>query len=281
MNKEKSKVIVVLDKKDHKREWPDKIEGIDIVRVDSLDKRTEGDILLYVLHFTDFDNLQKTGNGLGVFVDTNPNWPTNVLWYTGGGIPEDIKLTGHKYKIKVPHNIKKDDNFFKSLSALINEINKKGISEEVWKVLYPSNTHLVALSILCHGYLAAHGETANLNGWKEVWEDLPKNVKDDKCQLTKEKRDMTEERKWWYPALGKEYKSKYLKNELETVGEEKKDYKIIKIIEDKKDEEENVFFENGETTDIHRLKKNRVDEFTNLVNKTCKQLDGIQGRLLL
>jgi hypothetical protein len=88
---------------------------------------------------------------------------------------------------------------------------------------------------------------------------------------------MTEERKWWYPALGKECKSKYLKNELETVGEEKKDYKIIKIIEDKKDEEGNVFFEKDETTDIHRLNKYKVAEFTNLVNKTCKQLDGIQG----
>ncbi len=84
----------------------------------------------------------------------------------------------------------------------------------LWYLLVPdSKTHLTALSILCQGYLAAHGVKESLNGWDEVWNKLPDELKDKEnlYQLVKEKINDTEELNWWTDAIDTEEAEKQLK----------------------------------------------------------------------
>lgn len=75
----------------------------------------------------------------------------------------------------------------------------------MWDLLVPdSKAHLIALSILCQGYLAAHGAKDILKGWDEVWNKLSENIRDEKnpYQLVEDKRKNTEAKRWWKGALG-------------------------------------------------------------------------------
>lgn len=88
-----------------------------------------------------------------------------------------------------------DDNLEKLRQFILSKIQKP---------------HLIALSILCQGYLAAHGEERF-------------KISDDKLQEKAENnKDTTELQNWWKPALGKNTEGKELYSELETVDENKK-----------------------------------------------------------
>lgn len=75
----------------------------------------------------------------------------------------------------------------------------------------PCPKHLIALSILCQGYLAAHGQTKELTGWEKVPDEFKEKVKS--------KADNTEKKSWWTSALGNdEFK---IQDELKAVPDDK------------------------------------------------------------
>jgi hypothetical protein len=95
--------------------------------------------------------------------------------------------------------------------------------------------HLIALSILCQGYLAAHGTKDSLNGWEDVWNKLGKAIKDHrkKYKLVASKMSITETKDWWRKAIGA--KQNNIMNELSTIAMDKSDEKtkiksLIEII---------------------------------------------------
>jgi hypothetical protein len=148
-------VIVVLDhEKKHLRKWPLRLEGISIRRKSLEDCLTSDDnVLLYAFHVRDFISFPETKKG--IFIKEEKLWPINVLWYSGGDIKEDYpKFTfpGHVYKKIVPHKIGNHHCFFSNIRRLIRRIAKEGITENViseqeiseslWNILYPSNTHI-------------------------------------------------------------------------------------------------------------------------------------------
>ena len=67
-----------------------------------------------------------------------------------------------------------------------------------------SFSHSSALSILCQGYLAAHGEIG-----------LPKGI-----FISDEKKKLTLQQDWWKPVLGYELSGKELREEVKTMGKE-------------------------------------------------------------
>ncbi|MFQ5686052.1 MAG: hypothetical protein ACE5GV_05270 [Candidatus Scalindua sp.] len=146
--------------------------------------------------------------------------------------------------------------------AVYCEAIKKLIEESLKET---QKSHLIALSILCQGYLAANEE--HLKEEKKIIK-LPEGI-----SISKDKKGNTIKRDWWKPALGEDYKGDELKNELKT--EDKLNDAIeclIEIIRDKKvkkDGNEIVYFVNGEATDIGGL--------TEKVNTAYGQLKNILG----
>lgn len=141
-----------------------------------------------------------------------------------------------------------------------------------------SKPHLIALSILCQGYLAAHGGNG-LDGWKNLPENLRKIVQ------SKGNKKKTEERSWWKSALGDNYNAKDLNKELETVDKEKNQESIksinclIDIIKDgkvnNKDGTEIIYFVNGEDGEEKKLENGKVEEFTGKVGKAYGHIKDI------
>lgn len=86
-----------------------------------------------------------------------------------------------------------------------------------------ANPHLIALSILCQGYLASHGG-AGLDGWDKVPDELKNKVQ------TEDNKNKTKGKSWWTSALGND-ESK-IQNELNAVPDDPKINKhdIIKLI---------------------------------------------------
>jgi hypothetical protein len=126
--------------------------------------------------------------------------------------------------------------------------------------------HLIALLILCQGYLAAHGTISVLRDWKKLWENVPEDVKDkdNPHQLVRQKRDQTERKDWWKPALGADYKGSELKEELSISEGDKED--IGSLLQ------EIQFLTEG---DNHEGSK--VKEFTAKVSQAFTSMKGLIG----
>lgn len=151
--------------------------------LDGVASRT--DILLYAIHSTDYkDNRQ------GACFRTELNQiPQNILWYSGSRASIIGEWPGHIYKHNVAHGIGNNDPFFQAIESLVKKIKgKPGIEESDWDALYSEKDCLVALSILCQGYLAAHGGDG-LKGWGSLSEDLKKTAVS--------KKEGTEDKTWW------------------------------------------------------------------------------------
>lgn len=121
------------------------------------------------------------------------------------------------------------EKFMKNIS-----LNETDYSIEFAKLIEESlkkdTPHLIALSIICQGYLAAHGRKDILSGWDDVWKKLPNDLKDVGFQLkTKSK---TEEKGWWKPALGTNLDGKSLIEELEAL-DKAAEFKTLKENNDK------------------------------------------------
>jgi len=128
--------------------------------------------------------------------------------------------------------------------------------DDLWKYIYKniSLNHLIALSILCQGYLAAH----DVEGFKVTDIEL-QNRAIENCRKT-------EGRKWWEPVLddaineGKAVEKGKIYEELKVVNESNKDnVKITKLVNTIKDDE---------------LKRNdsNIKAFTNIVIEAYGQL---------
>lgn len=91
-----------------------------------------------------------------------------------------------------------------------------------------SYSHLIALSILCQGYLAAHGDDDSINklsdelkrGVQDLIKGLPDGLK--KTVQTEDNKNKTKGKSWWTSALGDD--DSKIQGELEAVqnGEEYK-----------------------------------------------------------
>lgn len=86
------------------------------------------------------------------------------------------------------------------VSNLINNQNtvdyQSAIKALIQSFLNKQPHYLIALSILCQGYLAAHGGEGLEDEWKKVWEKLPDDLKDKQnpYQLIEEKRNSTKDK---------------------------------------------------------------------------------------
>lgn len=99
---------------------------------------------------------------------------------------------------------------FQSLNTFYNCLNQPSFETCLKKLIEESlkkkNTpHLIALSILCQGYLAAHGG-AGLDGWDRVTQDI-KSKAVEKLKISDDKKNPTK-KEWWKSALGKDDQSK-------------------------------------------------------------------------
>ena len=192
-----------------------------------------------------------------------------VVCYSGG---DETKSCKELIRI---FSSKKNVSFFPNIGAIITleELNQKwNIKTFIDAVVKDKQnpfdylarkipSHLIALSILCQGFLAAHGKKDNLHEWVSVWENLSNDLKDGDYQLgTKSK---TEGRGWWEPALGNNYRGEKLENEL---LDSKKSDKIINELTAFIRENKNEML----ITDIQQR-----ENFTNLVNEAYKNITEI------
>lgn len=112
---------------------------------------------------------------------------------------------------------------------------------------------LIVLSILCQGYLAAHG--------KENFKVL-----DDKLQQkAEENKGQTELRSWWELVLNK---YKMIKIELDSIDKNNGDFPLIDIIKNGKHKNISYFSEDS-------LIDDKIADFTNEVNSTYERLSEI------
>ncbi len=116
----------------------------------------------------------------------------------------------------------KKEGFGECLKELIEESLKK-----------KNRPHIIALSILCQGYLAAH-EGKDLNGWNDSMIGL----------LVSDAETKTEDKSWWQPAFEKKDNEKEIKqsddfsqtiisDEISSIGKACKDSSAIKNLFDK------------------------------------------------
>lgn len=112
--------------------------------------------------------------------------------------------------------------------------------------------HLIALSYLCWGYLAAQGKI-----------DLPK-----KLSISTKKKAETKERIWWEHVLKKEKKLFLIDKELEAISKEMEVKPLIDII--KYGTHENISYFDEKT-----LIQGKEADFTEIVSNTYKNLSEI------
>jgi hypothetical protein len=225
----------ILFDKSGSRDWPGFLGGVKICKADSVSTFVSykpKDVLLYVIHWTDFKDSNEV-NSKGQFRQFNYK---NVLWYSGEAATIPRSLPGHTYNTNVPHGIKKNDNFFNLIAKLINGINVHGIKEDVWNALYPhENTHLVAISILCQGYLIVHAESKERDKYWNVikpslqqigWVDLMMNKDGTNHSLIRDdissQLPYVRKARWWLDAI--KTNSNFMKGlteELDKIGKEK------------------------------------------------------------
>jgi hypothetical protein len=117
----------------------------------------------------------------------------------------------------------------KELSEVLNRPDSKISLSEIKNKMSPNIRSILCgdelfflptLSILCQGYLVAHGEG-----------DF--GISDDLLDKAKNNIDKTQKRDWWKPALGKEHKGDELLEELEVKDKDNVSIKgLIKAIND-------------------------------------------------
>lgn len=178
-------------------------------------------------------------NGLGDAINNilNNTSNTNVciaVHYTDrpiNAINQDINISKKKSKVvkvrEFSHE-RTDDIWEQGLKpfivqSIVENFQHYGEKFDIlWKLLAVSHkSHVIALSILCQGYLAAHGGEGLGEEWKKVWEKLPDNLKDNKnpYQLIEEKRNTTKDKNiFWKKVIGDK---KNVEDELK--GLDKKD----------------------------------------------------------
>ena len=243
---------------------------------------SETDIDLFLLHINDQVNNQDNPDSR-YLQDVNkrlPNAP--IILYSGAGISVE-EHTRNKIKIKqgktlwefdvyngdgfciVKRNINKasDLNITEALKKYIATSSKDDFFKLVLDIARP---HLIALSILCQGYLAANEEC--LEDEKKIIK-LPEGI-----SISEYKKGNTRTRDWWMPALGANFEGNELNKELETVDKDKDVIKrLMKIIENKKDEKGNIYFENDKLLD--KKVNSKIEKFTDIVNAAYGQLKDI------
>lgn len=231
------------------RPWEIIVPNIKLLDNHSLNIPTKGDLL--IIHSTDYnDSAQES------YVEGN-NSPY-ILWISTS--PQNINKTKeHFYRYALPHKTVETHLFWNGLNTFIKFLKEKGVAK--WDLLYGSINHLIALSILCQGFLAAHGE----KGFK---------ILDDQLQQKAEKnKGTTELRSWWDPALkdiinGTGIKDSEILAELEMTG---RDYGIVKKLIESIRDYNNQYFVNGKL----KTNKKQVERFTVLVNESYGTLTEI------
>ncbi len=129
-----------------------------------------------------------------------------------------------------------------------------------------SFSHLIALSLLCQGFLVAHGKKDNLPGWASVWQNLSGDLKDDDYQL--KTKSITEGKDWWIPAFGNNYIGEDLKKVFNDSDKNcKKIQELINCIKD----DENTYFKN----EILITNNSQKEIFAYLVNEVYQNLTEI------
>lgn len=128
-----------------------------------------------------------------------------------------------------------------------------------------SKPHLIALSILCQGYLAAN---------EEHLEDKDKIIKlPEGITISEVKKENTRISDWWEPALGDNYNAKDLNKELETVDKNKKKNGIEDLIKIITENNGDGYFVNGKLKDNGKIK-----EFTGKVSEAYGRITKILGK---
>jgi hypothetical protein len=106
------------------------------------------------------------------------------------------------------HELQKYDQvrrFFEELS------NKKTL----WNLLVPEmKSHIIALCILCQGYLAANKHFLK-DAKDQIMFNLPSGVK------ISEEKDFTRAQNWWKPVMGDDFTASKLNGQMESFAKEK------------------------------------------------------------
>ena len=191
---------------DSAREWE---KYLTVTKLGILKKPTVPDGSFLVVHDSDWD---KKGTGWR-YDDLANRESIHVLVISGS--QEGAKGDGssdsesyHCYKKTVHRNLDNSTGFLSALKKLILLLGEDNHSKAVsdWETLYPrSDSNLRALSILCQGYLAAHGGKS-LGGWAS----LPALARENVLRL----KEKTEEASWW-DVLTADHVDKDLLAELE------------------------------------------------------------------
>lgn len=121
-----------------------------------------------------------------------------IVRYTGGDVTEKTDESNGTYWmqrsiVKGTEIDKKDADAITNWT--IDKIEKRETSiPHILRAIL--NSYLIALSILCQGYLAAHGGEGLGEEWKQVWEKLPDDLKDknNPYRLIEEKRNKTKDK---------------------------------------------------------------------------------------
>lgn len=215
---------------------------------------SEKNAITFVVEEYDFIFLHINNEEIKSFVENlEENMKDKLILFSTGNNP------GDQFSVNYPF-LEGIGNWesFKKLNW--NNVRMPLDREALLKRLKQRYTHLIALSILCHGFLVAHGEKDNLHEWVSVWENLSSNLKEGDYQLkTKSK---TEERGWWKPALENNYSGDELKKELFNSNKSEKINVLIDFIRDSKNEMLITNTQQGET-------------FTILVNEAYENLSEI------
>jgi len=134
------------------------------------------------------------------------------------------------------------------LEEAIKETNNDSINRLTTKIKdyiikKKANPHLIALSILCQGYLAAHGG-AGLDGWDKVHQDI-KDKAAEKLNDSDDKKNPSK-KAWWKTVLEGR---KNIEDELDE--EQKKDGKIITLLD--------AIYNNGDLSKVDTVKEAYID----------------------
>lgn len=114
--------------------------------------------------------------------------------------PDNIHIC--KYPADKLEQFDKVKRFFQELSS----------GNRLWDLLIPdSKNHLIALSILCQGYLAAHGG----EGLGEEWKKLIETNSNLKQTVEAKKGDTLNKDEWWKKVLGED--DTQIQGELDSV----------------------------------------------------------------
>lgn len=128
-----------------------------------------------------------------------------------------------------------------------------------YSLLKKAKPHLIALYILCEGYLAAHDE--GLSGWNDNLKNLLK---------IEGAKDKTEKKDWWKPALGDDLQGKEIESELNVVSECLEGF----IGSNGPIRSDDYFQVNDENTPFV-LKDEKIEDFNSIIKQVLESLKTI------